>query len=521
MPQPYDYLGAMGGVPNISQTVQNAVLGEQQRQQNQFILDDKYRADEAQKALGDLVASSTGIGGSGLVATPEQIAQSEALDRRFGTSGVAANDPATSSEALARLAHADPAAAQRYIRQQRMQQDYATLIANPNGRSVGRFMMTYPEAAEGIKKGWDTLSGAQRDAGIKTSADVYGYLNAGNPQAAIDLLKSHMEASGQTGEDVSAYPQLIQHIQDNPDSARALAGINLATALGPEKFADNFGKIGSEQRDNEVQPYKVQQEAANASIKGTEAQFAPAKAQSDLETEASNRERQAAQTANDVATLALNRDKLELDRDTLTSNIGLKLEELDRQGTQLDASGKQAINSAVGESVSASALADRMNNLADRMKGVDMSQGWDAALREKGKGWRGAQDPVSALRAEYSQIVNAQAVKNLPPGPASDKDIALAKQGFPPPTASAEYLQSFLRGMAKMQGAVAAGADRKANWIAANGSLAPSRKDVEVGGVMVPAGTTFAEFNGNAIKRSKQGEMPAGLGGILKKYGGR
>jgi len=462
MGQPYDYFGAMGGMPNISASVQNAVLGEQQRQQNANLLE--------QQAL--------------------------------------------------QMEQAKRAAEVEQQRRQAMQQDFGTLMANPNGRSVGRFMMMYPEAADGLKKGWETMSGAQKDAGIKTSADVHGYLNAGDREGAIKVLQSHMDAAGQTGEDVSAYPGLIEMIRNNPQGAQALAAINLATAMGPEKFAENYGKIGDERRADEVQPYKVQQEAAEASIKGTEAEYKPSMIQSDLETQASNRERQAAQTANEVATLALNRDKLELDRDALTSNIQIKLEELDRSGTQLDAGGRQAVNTAVGESVSASALADRMNDLADRIAGTQMSSGWVASFRENAKGAFGSQDPVTGLRGEYATLVNAQAVKNLPPGPASDKDIQLAKQGFPPANASPQYLQSFLRGMAKMQQAVATGADRRANWLSVNGSLAPARRDLNVGGVMVPAGTTYAEFNGNAVKRSKQGQMPSGLQGILKKYGG-
>jgi len=502
MPQPYDYLGAMGGVPNVSAAVQNAVFGEQQRQQNQNTLDQQMRADDAQKALGDLILS-------GQQPTPS------------GQQPASAQGQQDPQEAFARLAHANPQAAQQYLRQKRMQQDFGTLMANPNGQSVGRFMMMYPEAADGLKAGWNTLSGAQKDAGIKTSADVHGYLNAGDQEGAIKILQDHIAAAKTTGEDVSAYPDLIDLIRNNPQGAKALSAINLATALGPEKFADNYGKIGDERRADEVQPYKVQQEAADASIKGTEAQYKPSMLQSDLETQASNRERQAAQTANEVARLALDRDHLELDRDTLTSNIQVKLEELDRQGTQLDPGGRQAVNAAVGDSVSATALADRMNDLAGRIGSTKMGSGWVASFRETAKGAFGDQDPISGLRSEYNQIVNAQAVKNLPPGPASDKDIALAKQGFPPSNASPQYLSSFLKGMAKMQQAVAAGADRKANWLSINGSLAPAARDLDVAGVRIPKGTTFVEYNNNAVKRSKQGQMPGSLDGILKKYGGQ
>lgn len=538
--------GLLGGAPNINETVMQALFGEQQRQQNQNVLDQQARADAARQAQARILMRGAGLGAepqAAPVGNPIEVTRGGALPDVATGPGIISGygggtwdvvdgkrvqrtpvqrDAADEDAAdLAIIAQADPAQAQAILRQRRMQQDFATVTANPNPQTIARFGMAYPEAFKGLKDAYDVMSAGQKESAAKASADVFGYLKAGDAAGAIRILEQHLSAAKNTGEDVSSYPQLIEMIRRDPKAAQAIAGVNLSIAA-PEGFEKTYGALGEERRADEVQPYKVRQEGAKASQEETTARFAPQKAQSELDTEAAQRTRMAAQTANEQADLALKRDGLELDRDKLTSTIQLELEKLDRSGTQLDAGAKQAIGTAVGNSTSAQALADRATSLADRFEaGGSGGYGWASSAREAFKGIYGGQDPITGLKNEYQQIVNQQAVKNLPPGPASDKDIQLAKQGFPPTNASKDYIISFLRGMAKMQEAVAAGENRKANWISANGSLGTTRRDIDVGGVSVPAGTTFTEFDRNAVKRGRQGETPAGIQSIISKYGGR
>lgn len=491
MPQPIDYIGAMGGMANIGgvpEAVQSALLGQQQLQQNNNVLAESTRADEVRKAQAIAIDPNADEGHKAL-----------ALDV------IRQNAP-------------DQYAAMQ--KQQRMTQDFHALSEAPTARNVGLFMMQHPELHEGIQKGFDVLSNGQKEAVTRTAADVKGFLDAGDSAGALKVLQAHKDADQAAGIDVSSYDPLSDMITKNPKGARVFSNIMLATAMGADKFADAFKAVGGEARADELQPALVQEGKAKASIATTDAQFHPQVIQSDLATEQEQRQRMRDQTANEQADLQIKRDGLALEKDKLVSGIQMKLQELDQAGSQLDAGGRSAVNTAVGESVSSQQLAERMNSLADQFNGVKAASGWKAAFYEKAKGAFGDQDAVSGLRAQYNQIVNSQAVKNLPPGPASDKDIALAKQGFPPDTASPVYLQSFLRGMAKMQEAVAASADRKADWLAKNGgALSPVRRDTEIGGVMVPAGTSFTEFNRNQVSRAKQGQAPSSLQGILQKYG--
>jgi hypothetical protein len=85
-------------------------------------------------------------------------------------------------------------------------------------------------------------------------------------------------------------------------------------------------------------------------------------------------------------------------------------------------------------------------------------------------------------------------MKMLPPGSASDKDVVMAMGGFPPETADAKTMASFLRGMAKLNQYTAVSENAKAEWVNAVGHLGKPKTDINVDGVNVPAGSTFTDF---------------------------
>lgn len=464
MPQPFDYNSILSVQPagGMTDVVKNAIFGEQQRQQNDFAL----------------------------MAQQSQIAEAE-------------RQKAVAEE-----------------RRQQQQSLWQAMAQAPTAQNVFGYMSVFPEISEGVKRAYDVLQPAQQQAELRTMVDVNAALMSGKIDVAKALLKEREESDAKIGIDTSHYGQLADILDQSPETATGLSTLALASVMGKDKFAETYGRLGEEARAGEMQPAKLRQEEAAASKAETEAQYAPETIEADLATKQAQRQRWAAQTANEQVDIAIKRSGLELERDKLESTIQLRLEEIDRQGTNLDAGARAEVNKAVTESASSLALSDRMNDLANRIKTTDMGYGWMSSAREAWKGAFGGQDPITGLRAEYNLIVNAQAVKNLPPGPASDKDIALAKQGFPPPNASGAYLESFLRGMAKMQKAVADSADRRGNWISSNGSLAPLRRDAQIGGVMVPAGTTFNEFNSAAARRGKQEQFGSGLQNVLNKYGG-
>ena len=63
----------------------------------------------------------------------------------------------------------------------------------------------------------------------------------------------------------------------------------------------------------------------------------------------------------------------------------------------------------------------------------------------------GSQDEASELRRRFSAVRLSEALQNLPPGPATDRDVEEAFKGVPPESASPQQVVSFLRGSAKLK----------------------------------------------------------------------
>jgi len=91
-------------------------------------------------------------------------------------------------------------------------------------------------------------------------------------------------------------------------------------------------------------------------------------------------------------------------------------------------------------------LANEINSVKDQFGG-----GTTTTWEEQYKTVVGDQDAVSALRTRYNAVRASEAMRNLPPGAASDADVALALSGVPPENANAETVVSFLRGVAKLE----------------------------------------------------------------------
>lgn len=123
----------------------------------------------------------------------------------------------------------------------------------------------------------------------------------------------------------------------------------------------------------------------------------------------------------------------------------------------------------------AASMIGRMGNLAQQFDNLAASGQYKQGLYGSLDAWftkavTGGQDELSAVRQEYNAIKNAEVIKNLPPGVASDRDIAIAMEGWPPANANAAYLSAFLRGMQKMQVLVYAEALHENQYISANKS---------------------------------------------------
>lgn len=96
------------------------------------------------------------------------------------------------------------------------------------------------------------------------------------------------------------------------------------------------------------------------------------------------------------------------------------------------------------------------------------------------EGWKnllGDQDRTTAVRKSLDALNNRAILEGLPKGPASDKDIEMAKKPFPTSTDDPEYLAQYLRGKAKLSAIKAEKEYAKAAYMLENDGLSVGFKE--------------------------------------------
>lgn len=149
--------------------------------------------------------------------------------------------------------------------------------------------------------------------------------------------------------------------------------------------------------------------------------------------------------------------------------FGTKVGFISKEGRELSAHLQKRLSKSTDDTIESEANASRYRVLADDILEADITGGLFGVWGEWFKGIFGAQDAVTELKTIYNGVRASQAIKNLPPGTASDPDVKLALSGFPDKRASGKYLASFLEGIAKLEDNAAEFNEFKATYISNNG----------------------------------------------------
>lgn len=144
---------------------------------------------------------------------------------------------------------------------------------------------------------------------------------------------------------------------------------------------------------------------------------------------------------------------------------------ISRAGEELPVFMQKTLDKAQTDSFNSYNSSDSLVNLADNYaqnKG-ELGGGLFGSAQEAFKEFVGSEDEFSAIKKSYARLKNAQVIKSLPQGPATDRDIAIFSKGFPGENADPEYIESFLRGMAKAEYINGRFNEFKAQYISENG----------------------------------------------------
>ena len=193
--------------------------------------------------------------------------------------------------------------------------------------------------------------------------------------------------------------------------------------------------------------------------------------------------------------------KLALDQQTTAATVAEKMSNISKNLTDIPADTRKLINDSAVSAATAKQSADQFNSLASRIESQGGNYGVASSASDFMKKVGGFQGGMTQLKQEYARLRNTAAIKSLPPGPATDKDIQLALSGFPSDTARAGDLAAFLRGMAKLQDIESSVANAKTDWLAQNnGTLTRTNRTLMVGDFSARPGESFNDLSSRIVK---------------------
>lgn len=398
------------------------------------------------------------------------------------------------------------------IQKQQMQEELSAFASKPNKThdDYANIMARFPSLAEDFKRSYDVLDSGKQQATFKTTSRIYAALSGGQPNVAKSILETEALGYENAGDKTTADQMrtLAAMAETDPDGLLTISGLTLASTT-PSQFKDVLGALGENQKlPEEIKLTKAQTDKTKAEADKTEtenlwygdktqAEIGKIKAeteQTEIENEWLPDEKQWS-IENVKSQIEYRAGQLGLEYDKLETNTQLKLEELGQSQTKLSPGAEKLVNDLVTDSAAAQTQSQKLNSLADRyakeaQAGGMWTKGWAGFKRATGF----SNDEQNAMMREYDRLINSEVLKALPPGPATDKDIEMARKGFPPSNADSTTITTFLRGVAKMSEVDAAHKQMKAEWVNQNGQLGSSKRDIEVLGVRVPQGTPFTEF---------------------------
>lgn len=377
-------------------------------------------------------------------------------------------------------------------RGQALNQAAAAVAQNPTPQAVAQLSIAFPEMSKQFKDANDMLAPAQQQQRIAQATPIYAAMVSGRPDIAASLLNQQADGLENSGDAQGAQHARVmaQWATLHPDSFKMSSGMMLASAMGPDKFADTFKAIA---------PATIQTGQAGADKATTEAGVAQATAPDQVAAASLANQNVQSQITQRAGQLALDRDKLATDTQTKLTELGLQY------GTP-DPETRKQINDAAVDAASQEQSAARLSDLATRVQQAGTGYGLAGKTADVWNRAFGTENGTTALKQEIARQVNSTAIQQIRSqmGGGSrftDTDMKVALGNVPDANSDPSMIASYFNGMSKLQTLAAAQANAQAQWLSQVKHLGISPRDITVMGTQVPAGTTFADFSRQFIQQ--------------------
>lgn len=433
---------------------------------------------------------------------------------------------------------------QQQLANQKLIQEGFAKLRQPGATAAdyANLAMVLPETqAKSVRESFNMLSGERQNAALQQSGQVFSAFRSGKPEIAISLLDRQIEGKRNSGDEEGAkFLETWRNVaKENPKATEDYFGFTISQMPGGDKVIESAVKLGGELRAQAKAPAELTQAIAAADKAVAEATTAQATATNAAEKAAAdaakatadaNAAKVKAKYAEQVEIAGLNKTnwdinnlrsqigdrsaRLNLDTQKTAADVAAKMSDIQKNLTDIPADTRKLINESAVLAATSKQSAGQFNDLAKRLDEAGGGYGVFSSASDFLKKGAGFQGGMTQLRQEYTRLRNTAAIKSLPPGPATDKDIAMALKGFPSDNASAGDLSSFLRGMAKLQDVDASINNAKTDWLAQNnGTLTRAKNTFVAGDYATKPGETFNDFSqriiGDVSKKYQSPEQTA------------
>jgi hypothetical protein len=250
-------------------------------------------------------------------------------------------------------------------REQAFQADVGAIASNPSPSALVSLMYKYPDQAEKLKTAYASLNTEQKDAKVAQASQVYAALRAGKTDIAQDLLANQAQALKNSGMDQDAknLEVLSQLIKLSPETATMSTGMFLASAMGADKFTENFTKLEGERRAQMKEGAELTEVQAKAAKAAVEAKFAESNAAMDVAKKGWDITKIQEDIAINKENARIAAAQLSISRETNAlkkQELGVKLDEMKRERDE-------KVRTKVADVESARTNIDNMLNTADRI----------------------------------------------------------------------------------------------------------------------------------------------------------
>ncbi|EEX8558510.1 phage DNA ejection protein [Escherichia coli] len=359
-------------------------------------------------------------------------------------------------------------------RQKEFQQAYANAYASGDRGALRQLATQYPDQIESVRKGMGFIDEDQRNS-IGTLA-AGARLASSSPEAMQSWLQNNAKELTRVGVDPNSVAQMYQQ---NPSGFGEFVDHLGMAALGPIDYFNVQDKMAGREIDRGRLAETIRSNQAGEA----------------LQARGQNLSYQSAMTGHNIAAQRLALDQQEFGFKMQQAQE--KAQQLISEAPKLSVNMEKGIETAVNNATASSNSANSMSALAQQFRAEKPTTGLFGNAQNMFAKLTGSDTTLRDLRIRQNALVNSLVLKFLPPGPATDKDVEIVRQGAPTDMDNPETVARWLDAMANLERRNAQFNEFKAEWMSANGNPGQSRNGGQILGLDVKKGESL----GSAVKR--------------------